>query len=129
MPKQIDMEPLLPEIERLAGEGLTDEQIALSLGFSAKTFYRNKKRSETFREAVKRGRASSLQELSNILFTAAREGNMSAAMFLAKAVHGWRDSGEMPKSQKDKPLPGKVILEVKDSRKKGGNNNEENTPE
>lgn len=95
------------EIERLAAQGLRMEEIAASLGIGVTTLYAKKAKYAEFREAVNRGRAAGVTEVTNALMTLVREGNPTAIVFYLKARGGWRDDGridEGPDQSKDRPV-------------------------
>lgn len=81
----------LAEVERLAGLGLTQGQIAASLGISEDTLGRRKKDSADFAAAIEKGAAFAASEIANVIYDAAKKGDMTAAIFYAKARMGWRD--------------------------------------
>jgi hypothetical protein len=89
MAKAID----LTQVEHLASRGLTLEQIALSLGIAVSTLYKRKKEELEVSEAIKRGQASGIKEVSNALFENATGGNTVAQIFYLKnrAPDDWRD--------------------------------------
>lgn len=84
---EIDM----AEVERLAGLGLTQEEIATSLGFSERTFRNRKKDSAAFADAIKRGKASAAEEISNQLFEKAKTGDLGAIIWYEKTRCGRTD--------------------------------------
>lgn len=84
---QIDM----AEVERLAGLGLTQEEIACSLGIAASTFYNHKAESGEIGDAIKRGKASAAQEVSNQLFQRCKNGDLGAIIWYEKTRRGLSD--------------------------------------
>lgn len=107
----------LKEVERLAGLGLTQEQIAVSLGISARTLESRKAESAEFAEAIKKGQASAIQEVSNALFQNARNGNVTAQIFFLKARAQWKDKHEGSDEDGETAQPVKVEVTVRDARK------------
>ena len=87
----------LAEVERLASIGLTEEQIAESLGISRSTITRRKRDDDAFDAALKAGRASGVAAVTNALFEAAtgEKPNTSAQIFYLKNRAGWRDKQEV----------------------------------
>ena len=84
------------DVERLASQGLTMDQIASCLGCCTATLY-NKMGSELeVLEAVKRGRAKGIEEITNALFQSAKGGNITAQIFYLKNRNPdeWRDRRE-----------------------------------
>jgi transcriptional regulator with XRE-family HTH domain len=84
--KRIEID--IREVERLAGLGLTQEEIALSLGVSLATITRRSRDSDDFDEAIKRGSARALGEVANALFQRAIRGDISAAIWWEKTRAG-----------------------------------------
>lgn len=58
----------IQQAEQLAAQGLTNEQISAALGISESTFYKNKKESRDFAEALTRGRARGIAVVINRFF-------------------------------------------------------------
>jgi predicted DNA-binding protein (UPF0251 family) len=101
----------LQEVEQLAAQGLTQEQIASSLGISQDTLYTRKRESIEFSEAIKKGKAQGIRYVSNLLFEQAKEGNMTAIIFYLKTRAGWserepfiRDKINLPRVKEAKDL-------------------------
>ena len=88
---------MLVEAERLAARGLTKEQIAYCLGFSADTLSRREKEFAGFAEAIKRGKSRGIAEVANALFESAIGGSIPGQIFFLKN----RD----PQNWKDRPNP------------------------
>lgn len=107
--------PLVPidvkEVEKLASRGLTQEQIVDSLGISVQTFINRKKANIELMEAIKRGRASGLKEVTNALFDAAISGNVAAQIFFLKnrAPEEWRDKVDITVEEN---VPKPLVIEV-----------------
>ena len=112
--KQID----LKEVERLAGLGLTQEQIAISVGVSPRTLESRKAESAEFAAAIKKGQAAAVQEVSNALFQNAMGGNVTAQIFFLKARAKWKDRHEEGDEPGDDAQPVSVTVEVKSGRKR-----------
>lgn len=85
----------LEEVERLASRGLTHEQVAQCLGIATSTLQSRKKQSAAFAEALTRGRAKGIKEISNKFYEMAMEGNVTAAIFWLKNMAGWSDRHEL----------------------------------
>lgn len=111
--KQID----LNEVERLAGLGLTMEQIAASLGISRTTLQTRKAESEQFAQAIQKGQASGIATIANALWENARGGNVTAQIFFLKARAQWKDRHEDAGEGDDTAAPVKVEVTVRDGRK------------
>ena len=81
----------IAEIERLAGLGLTREEIALCIGVSETTIYNRQRESEVFEAAIKSGRANAARDISNKLFELAKAGDMTAIIWYEKTRCGRTD--------------------------------------
>tara|TARA_Y100000114_G_C11645406_1_gene271443 strand:- start:94 stop:474 length:381 start_codon:yes stop_codon:yes gene_type:complete len=78
----------------LAKIGLSDEQIAVSLGISRSTLARRKRECDTFDTALKAGKQAGITTVTNALFESAtaEKPNTSAQIFFLKNRGGWRDN-------------------------------------
>jgi aconitase A len=61
----------LKDVETLASKGLTENQIAVSLGVSRSTIQRRKRESEAFEAAFKKGQIMGIHKVKNALFESA----------------------------------------------------------
>lgn len=68
----------IAQIEKLAGYGLTQRQIALFLNIDEATLHRNKKRFHAFMQALERGKATAAAHVGQALFVQAKAGNIRA---------------------------------------------------
>ena len=68
----------------------TDEEVAAFFGVSTRTVER-RRRVERFREVMERARAKGRVSVRRNLFRLASNGNVAAAIFLAKNLLGYRD--------------------------------------
>ena len=105
--KEIDYE----KVRKLASIGLTDEQIAVSIGVSRSTITRRKREDGAFEAAIRDGKQAGLTKVVSSLFNAATDAskpNMSAAIFYLKNRSGgtWRDKQEI-----DANLSGSVVID------------------
>lgn len=80
----MDKEVAPDKVEALAAQGLTMEQIALCLGMARSTLYVRMGSEKDVSDAIKRGRAKGVAQVSNALFQAARDGNTTAQIFYLK---------------------------------------------
>lgn len=91
-PKWIPPPPA--QVEALAAQGLTEEQIADALGISQQTLILRKKEYSEFAEAIKKGKAKGIAAISNALFQKAKGGDTTAMIFYLKARAQWSDKPE-----------------------------------
>ncbi len=85
--KEIDLE----KVEELASLGLSEQQIADSLGISRSTLSRRKNDNETFDTALRKGKAKGLVKVSNALMQQVEKGSLRATIFYLKCRGGWRE--------------------------------------
>lgn len=84
------------ELERLAGMGLSERQIASALDISNSTLTR-KKHIKQIEHALKKGRAKAVALVSSKLFDNAMEGKETSAIFFLKNrdPENWKDRQEV----------------------------------
>tara|TARA_R110002020_G_scaffold260128_6_gene474364 strand:+ start:2645 stop:3133 length:489 start_codon:yes stop_codon:yes gene_type:complete len=88
-------EEVLQRAERLMAQGLTKEQCARALGISVSTFQLYQAENSEFSEAIKRGEALGIEEVTNALFeNATLERDNTAIIFYLKNRAGWVDKQE-----------------------------------
>lgn len=85
----------LNKVEALASRGMNNEQIAYSLGIGLSTLYKEKAQNVEFLDAIKRGQAKGIQQITNALFENAKEGNLGAQVFYLKNRAGWTDKQDI----------------------------------
>ncbi len=86
----------IEKVFAMSANGATIGSIARALGVSGSAFYRARERQPEVQEAIDSGRSELSTELQDILMVKAREGNITAAIFLAKARAGWvEQSGQV----------------------------------
>lgn len=78
-------------------DGYPQAAIAKALGISTPTLKRLMADDRQMMEAVEAQRSFEEAELRDILMELARKGDTVAAIFLAKARHGWRDREDLKK--------------------------------
>jgi hypothetical protein len=81
----------LAEVERLAGLGLSEQQICLAMGFSDETLRHRKRDSLAFLEALQRGKACTLAQVSNWLYELCAEKNLGALIWFEKTRAGFTE--------------------------------------
>src|SRR5947209_13953068 len=99
----------LAELEKLCGMQCTDEEVAAFLGVSTKTIER-RRQVKQFREVMERGKAKGRVSVRRALFRLANNGNIAAAIFLAKNLLGYKDVIE---NEHSKPEGGALTLVVR----------------
>ncbi|MGA3028035.1 MAG: hypothetical protein ABSF98_25060 [Bryobacteraceae bacterium] len=80
----------LAELEKLCSMQCTDEEVAAFFGVSTRTIERRRK-VERFREIMDNAKAKGRISVRRSLFRLAANGNIAAAIFLAKNLLGYRD--------------------------------------
>ena len=83
-----------------ASRGLNQRQIAKMLGVSEWTILRRKRDEANFANAMAEGRASALAEISNSLYSSAKNGSVQAQQFFLKNMGEegqWSDKEEQLK--------------------------------
>ncbi len=80
----------LDELEKLCAMQCTDQEIASILEVSTRTIERRRK-VQSFREAMERGKAKGRVSVRRNLFRLATSGNLGANIFLAKNLLGYKD--------------------------------------
>ena len=78
------------ELEKLCGMQCTDEEVAAFLGVSARTIERRRQLPK-FRDVMDQARAKGRVSVRRALFKSAANGNIAAAIFLAKNLLGYKD--------------------------------------
>lgn len=91
----------LKQVESLAANGLTDEQIASALGISRTTLSNRKRENEQFVQAIKRGKAKGIALVTNKLMESIKGGNMTGMIFFLKTQAGWRETSVQEITGKD----------------------------
>jgi len=94
---------ILNEIEELAGNGLTQQQIHNYYGISNGTWYSYVRENPEIAEAIKRGKSKVISEVAGLLVRLALEGNLTAAIFYLKTQAGWREVEKMESPKEEKP--------------------------
>lgn len=115
-------------IERWAGNGLSEKQIAELLNTSTSTISRRKRELAKFDNALKRGRAKAIAAVTNALYTSALDGNTTAQIFFLKNRDSgsWMDKAEVNHnlnlaevldSAKSRVIEGKVVEDQPNSQR------------
>ena len=94
-PKFEITDEVLLNVENLMTKGLTKEQAAGMLGVSVSTFMLHQSENSEFSEAIKRGQARGIDQVTNALFeNATVERDNTAIIFFLKNRAGWVDKTE-----------------------------------
>lgn len=88
------------------------------MGISARTLGSRKAESAEVADAIKRGQALGIEEISNALFTNAKGGNVTAQIFYLKARAQWKDRWDDVSQDDDTAQPVKVEVTIKDASAK-----------
>lgn len=91
----------LKQVEALAANGLTMQQIADSLGISRTTLQMRKAENEQFEQAIKRGKAKGIAIVTNKLMEQIKSGNTTAIIFFLKSQAGWKESQQLDMTSSD----------------------------
>ena len=89
---------MIKKCELLASRGLTLEQIAHCIGISYNCLNEKKKQLNELNEAIKRGQASGIEQITNQLFNKALDGDNTAMIFYLKN-RDQKNWGERPIEQ------------------------------
>jgi len=92
---------VLETLERLASQGLSNDQIADVLGISRATFYNTKNANLDFLDTLKRGKSKGIDEITNALFEKAKKGDTTSMIFYLKNrdSENWRDRHDVHHTQ------------------------------
>ena len=83
-PAWVPTDSVCQEAREMASNGLTVSQIADCLGISERTVYEKQNQYPQFLQAIKRGRSSGMDKITNKLFEKAMEGDNTAIIFYLK---------------------------------------------
>ena len=83
-PAWIPTDSVCEQAREMASNGLTVSQIADCLGISETTLYAKQGEHKEFTDAIKKGRAEGLNQVSNALFEKATQGNVTAMIYYLK---------------------------------------------
>ncbi len=115
----------LKKIEELAGKGLSDVEIALSLGVNRATIALRKKDNEQFQQAYERGRNKLREDISNALVQCALSkspGAVSAAMWIEKTRFGVKETNRTELTGPDgAPIQAEAVIKVVELPENGRN--------
>ena len=103
----------LKQVESLAANGLTQEQIASALGISERTLRSRKGEIADFADAIKRGKAKGIALVTNKLMESIKGGNMTGMIFFLKTQAGWKETNVQEHTGADgKPIQQAIEIKV-----------------
>jgi len=108
-PSWIPNETSCNQVQEMASRGLTVAQIASCLGISETTLYKKQNEYAEFMDAIKKGRAEGVNQVSNALFEKATQGNVTAMIYYLKTRDRENWGENQPEPLKEIP-PMKIIL-------------------
>lgn len=83
----------LDRIEEWAAKGLSVKEIAQNLGVSERTFYKYKNKNSEFKQTVKKGRDTAIENLENTMFKSALGFTQTVTKY-EKVKHTIYDNGK-----------------------------------
>ena len=100
---------MIKKCEKLAGQGLTLEQIAHCIGISYSCLNQKKKLLKQLNESIKKGQASAIGKVTNKLFINAMKGDNTAIIFFLKN-RDRKSWGDNPEEQREsKPITINIV--------------------
>jgi hypothetical protein len=110
-PDQLGIHPQQTAIkaQEMASRGLTVAQIASCLGISETTLYKKQNEYAEFMDAIKKGRAEGINQVSNALFDKATQGNVTAMFYYLKTRDRENWGENQPKPPKEIP-PMQIVV-------------------
>lgn len=97
VPKKLDID--LEQVEDMASEFCTQEEIAEDMGFDQNVFFRRK----DVHSAFVRGKNTAKMSLRHMMYNAAKGGDKTMMIFLAKNELKYKDNPEDEIKQEDTP--------------------------
>jgi len=85
----------LETIEKLASRGVRETDIARALGVSWGVYWRIKNENEAVKKTLEQARMIEHDALFGQLYEKAMKGDSTAAMFLLKTRHGYREGADV----------------------------------
>ena len=103
----------LKQVESLAANGLTQEQIAAALGISESTLHKRKQENTEFTAAIKRGKAKGIALVTNKLMESIKGGNITGMIFFLKTQAGWKETNVQEHTGADgNPIQHSVSIKI-----------------
>lgn len=81
-------------VEELASQGHSILNISRALGISKELFYVWREQYSEIETALQHGKEKERHDLHNALYQSAMKGNVTSAIFLLKARHGYREGDQ-----------------------------------
>lgn len=94
-PAWIPTEETIKQVEKLAGQGMTQAQIADCLGIGISTLMDKKKEFVEFADAIKRGKANGVAYVTNKLMAKVGAMDTTSILFYLKCQAGWKEASAM----------------------------------
>lgn len=101
----------LKQVERLASQGLTQQQIADALGISERSFRNYKEKFAEFADAIKKGKAKGIARVTNKLFEKIETGDTTSIIFFLKTQGGWKEASKVEHTIDDTNQSNQLDLE------------------
>jgi len=112
-PRVVVDEEMLLKVEQLAGQGLTQEEIANYFGLKRGGWYKTINNNPIIRQHVERGRVKTLAAVSGKLMELVKKGNLSAIIFFLKTKGRWSEHKSLEITDGSKPENIKLKLDTK----------------
>lgn len=116
----------IEEVEKLAADGATTEEIAGELGISERTFFEIKNRQPAVEAAYKKGKYKAKKIVRKRLWDFINSGNhdnvtLTATMFYLKTQDGWREKQDINHTSEDGTMspPKQLTVNFVDVSKSG----------
>lgn len=93
--KVVLKEEQIAQCHKLAGIGLTLDQIAAYMDVSTTTMDQIISRQPDVARAIEKGRSQGIGTIANTLFQQAQNGNLTAAIFFLKTRGRWAEARDM----------------------------------
>lgn len=105
---------IIKEIEKLAGNGLTQKQIANYYGIGTTTWHKMKKKNAELNIACKKGKAATIAEVTGKLMQQIKMGNLTAIIFYLKTQAGWKEKNSLSIDSSVKSKKNLIKIETDD---------------
>ena len=108
-PSWIPTDSICEQAREMASRGLTVSQISDCLGIAESTLYGKQNEYKEFMDAIKKGRAEGLNQVSNALFEKATQGNVTAMIYYLKVRDSENWGEKKPEPLREIP-PMQIVL-------------------